>query len=90
MLLRLRAFNTPRWAYPLAPPPLKAKLTNGLRINHKPPISVSHLPALAFMILRDQEIETASRVSRLIKTGMAVTFMAFAAGSRTLTGILMG
>jgi len=44
----------------------------------------------ALMILREQDVETASRVSRLIKTGMAVTFMAFAAGSRTLTGILMG
>jgi geranylgeranylglycerol-phosphate geranylgeranyltransferase len=42
----------------------------------------------AFMILRAQDRETASRVSGLIKVGMAVTFLAFAAGSGTVTGMV--
>ncbi|MDI9614972.1 UbiA family prenyltransferase [Methanothermobacter sp.] len=41
----------------------------------------------AFMILKGQDRETASRVSGLIKVGMAVTFLAFAAGSGTVTGM---
>lgn len=42
----------------------------------------------AFMILKGQDRETASRVSGLIKVGMAVTFLAFAAGSGTVTGMV--
>ncbi|MDI9619133.1 UbiA family prenyltransferase [Methanothermobacter sp.] len=41
----------------------------------------------AFMILKGQDRETASRVSGFIKVGMAVTFLAFAAGSGTVTGM---
>jgi len=41
----------------------------------------------AIMILRGQDRATASRVSRMIKVGMALTFIAFAAGSGTITAL---
>ncbi|MCQ8904526.1 MAG: UbiA family prenyltransferase [Methanothermobacter sp.] len=41
----------------------------------------------AIMILRGQDRVTASRVSRMIKVGMALTFIAFAAGSGTITAL---
>jgi len=60
--------------------------------------SVLYIPVLLFavavflraaiMILRSQDRATASRTSKLIKVGMAVTFIAFAAGSRTITALL--
>jgi len=61
--------------------------------------SIIYLPVLAvaaalflraaFMIIRNQDRETSARVSKLIKMGMAVTFLAFAAGSSTVTGLLV-
>lgn len=44
----------------------------------------------AFKILSDPRKETASRVSKQIKIGMGITFIAFALGSETLTKIILG
>jgi len=50
-------------------------------------VAVAVFLRAAIMILRSQDRTTASRVSRLIKVGMALTFIAFAAGSRTITAL---
>ncbi|MBC7118343.1 UbiA family prenyltransferase [Methanothermobacter tenebrarum] len=44
----------------------------------------------AFKILSDPRRETATRVSKQIKIGMGITFIAFALGSETLTKIILG
>ncbi len=44
----------------------------------------------AFKILADPRRETAGKVSKQIKIGMSITFIAFALGSKTLTKIVLG
>ncbi|MDI6882227.1 MAG: UbiA family prenyltransferase [Methanothermobacter sp.] len=44
----------------------------------------------AFKILKDPRKETAGEVSKQIKIGMGITFIAFALGSRTITRIILG
>ncbi|KUK00853.1 MAG: geranylgeranylglycerol-phosphate geranylgeranyltransferase [Methanobacteriaceae archaeon] len=44
----------------------------------------------AFKILADPRKETAGKVSKQIKIGMGITFIAFALGSKTLTKMILG